>query len=92
MFHFGKWRNSRAILGAQAPPPGLVEDSGGTFCYCVPDIFPVYAREVAGKSSPKNRVVSGNSYLGLAGYVIHSQVLPMRSVSPAAIAGVRGCQ
>ena len=37
-------------------------------------------------------VVSGNSYLGLAGYVIHSQRLHTRSVSPAAIAGVRDRQ
>ena len=37
-------------------------------------------------------VVSGNSYLGLAGYVIHSQRLHTWSVSPAAIAGVRACQ
>ena len=37
-------------------------------------------------------VVSGNNYLGLAGYVTHSRVLHTRSASPAAIAGVRGRQ
>lgn len=30
---FEKWSKSRAILGAQAPPPGPVDDNGGcTFC------------------------------------------------------------
>ena len=48
----------------------------------------------AGASCAASRrsVVSGNNYLGLAGYVTHSQVLHTRSASPAAIAGVRGRQ
>jgi hypothetical protein len=37
-------------------------------------------------------VVSGNGYLGLAEYLIHSRRLQMESVSPAAIAGVPRCQ